>query len=267
MRLADSHCHVDFPAFGKDRQAVLQRARQEGVELLVLAGCARERARRTGALQLCLEHPGYLYLVCGVHPHETEGIDEADHDHVAELARQGQLVGIGETGLDFFHDFSERDAQRAAFRRFLRLARRVELPVVIHTRDAEPDTLRILAEEGLPARGGVIHCFSGSAKLAQAALEMGLYLGVSGMITYAWAEELRQTLRRVPLERLLLETDAPYLAPLPFRGKRNEPALVRAIAERLASERGLPVEEVARITTESCRKLYRLAAPAPGQSG
>lgn len=256
MRLADSHCHLDFAAFDRDRHEVLRRAREGGVEVIVVAGCAAEREQRERALRLCAEHPGWLALVSGVHPHETDRLEAEDLLQIEALALQGHLVGIGETGLDFHYDLSARDRQRDAFRWFLRLARKVGLPVVIHTREADDETVRILGEEGLPEQGGVIHCFSGGPKLAQAALEMGLHLGLTGMVTFPKAEELRSILRDVPLERLMLETDAPYLSPVPYRGKRNEPARVLEVARWLAGARGLPLEDVARITTENCRRLF-----------
>jgi TatD DNase family protein len=253
----DSHCHLDFPDFDSDRGAVLQRAVQAGVRRVVLIGCHPDRERREGAAQLARTTPG-VSLVSGVHPHEAARADTTWADHVCSLAREGLLVGVGEIGLDYHYDTSPRVVQLELFAGALRLARQLELPVVIHTREAEADTLEVLDSVGLPAAGGVIHCFSGTERLAFAALDRGLHLGLTGMITLGWADDLRSLLPRLPLDRLLLETDSPYLGPAPKRPRRNEPCFVPAIAARLAAELGVSVAEVARHTTEAAQRLFRL---------
>jgi len=256
--LADSHCHLDGAAFDEDRAAVLARARAVGVDTFVVIGCSAEAERRERARAVVAAAGPGVALVSGVHPHAAQGLDEAVCDELRARAAAGELVGLGETGLDYHYDFCPPEEQRAAFRRSLRLAQELDLPVVIHTREAEAETVAILEEEGLPRAGGVIHCFSSAPWLAERALALGLHLGFTGMITYAWAGAVREVARGVPGERLLVETDSPYLGPAPRRLRRNEPGEVRRVAEALAELRGDDLGALAAQTRENCRRLFRL---------
>jgi len=204
---------------------------------------------------------GLSRVAVGIHPHDAQRIEPNWYGQIEKLARHPKVVGIGETGLDYHYMHSPKAVQRAAFARFLRMGRETDLPVVVHTREADEETVSILeeahAEGGRPLRG-VVHCFSGDYPLARRVLDMGLHISFTGVITFPKAEPLREVLRRIPLDRVLLETDCPYLAPVPFRGKRNEPARVVQVAEALAATLGRPIEEVAGITTRNGVRLFRL---------
>jgi TatD DNase family protein len=220
----DSHCHIDVADFDHDRDEVVARAREAGLrEMLVVGGLDEE-----AGLERALAVAGRFELPAtgGVHPHEARFWSERAEDALRGLARDGRLVAIGEIGLDFHYDHSPRPAQREAFRRQIQLARNVGLPVVVHTREADAETATILEDEGASEVGGVIHCFTGGLDLARRALAMGLHISFSGIVAFPRAEVIQQVAREVPDDRLLVETDAPYLAPPPHRGKRNEPAFV-----------------------------------------
>jgi len=257
--LVDSHCHLDFPALAEDTPAVVARARAAGVEVMLTIGTRLESAARV--LALAGAHPG-VWCALGVHPHHAT--KEPLEDAAPLLAHAGdpRVVGIGESGLDYYYEHSPKDVQARVFRAHIEAARRSGLPLVVHTRDADRDTIAILEEEMATGPfGGVIHCYSSSPELAFRALDLGLYLGIGGILTFKRSEELRATAREVPLERLLLETAAPYLAPEPFRGKRNEPAYVAHVAARLAEVRGVPIADVERATTENFFRLFAKAQP------
>lgn len=258
MELIDSHAHLDFEDYQGDLDAVLERARAAGVARIVAIGLWRAPGSFGNALELATERPETFSATIGIHPHECAKVPEADWAASAELARHPRVVGIGETGLDFHYDLSPRDVQEASFRRSLRIAREVGKPVVIHVREADEACLRCLREEGLPAAGGVIHCFTGDAPAARAYLDLGLHISVAGIVTFKTAEPIREAVRLVPRDRLLVETDSPFLAPVPLRGKRNEPAHVAHVAAKVAEVWGAPVEEVARRTTENARRFFRL---------
>jgi TatD DNase family protein len=242
MSLVDSHCHLDGEQFTADRQAVIARARAAGVETLVAIGLQQ-------ALELADADVG-IYAVVGVHPHEAA---KASGDETAPLLSHPKVVAVGEIGLDYHYDFAPRDVQWAVFERQLHLARTAGLPVVIHTREAWADTVAILKEHG-PGRG-IFHCFSGGPAEAEEALALGFHLSFSGILTFPKADDIREAARVAPADRLLVETDAPYLAPIPFRGKRNEPAYVVHTARRLAELRGLSFDEVAALTTANWKRL------------
>jgi TatD DNase family protein len=210
------------------------------------------------AVELATTHPETFAATVGVHPHECARVPEADWARSAELARLPVVVGVGETGLDFHYDLSPRAEQEAAFRRSIRIAHEVGKPLVVHVREADEACLRVLREAGIPAAGGVIHCFTGDARAAEGYLALGLHISVAGIITFKTAEPIREAVRLVPRDRLLLETDAPFLAPIPLRGKRNEPANVVHTAAKVAEVWGIPLEEVARRTSENARRLFRL---------
>jgi TatD DNase family protein len=254
----DSHCHLDMDDFAADQADVLARAAAAGVSTMVTIGAGGPLEANHRAVALAAAHAP-VYATVGVHPHEAAVVTDAVLAAIEELAHRPKVVAIGETGLDYYYDNSPRPQQRAAFARFIQLARSVALPVVVHLRDADPDALEILRAEGARDAGGVIHCFSGDAASAHAFLDLGFHISFSGIVTFKNAEPLRAAARIVPADRLLIETDAPFLAPAPYRGRRNEPALVVRTAAVLAEIRGEPLETVAEQTRQNTRRLFRLA--------
>ena len=259
--LIDSHCHLDYLARDGDLEEIVGRARRAGVSAMVTI-CTKlsEFDVVRGIAQRFPE----VSCSVGVHPHEAAEEGQETPDRLRALADLPEVVGIGETGLDYFYEHSPREAQQRSFRSHIAAARQTGLPLIVHTRDADADTVAILREEAeAGAMSGVIHCFTAGPALAEAALELGFYIGVSGIMTFKKAEELRETLRRVPLERLLVETDAPYLAPVPQRGKRNEPAFVVHTAAALAELKAVTVDELAEATTYNFYTLFgRASRPA-----
>ena len=263
----DSHAHLDARVYDKDRCEVLQRARDAGVRAIVTVGVEEslEGVRRAVAIA---EENEAVYATVGFHPHDAAKVRPEMLDGLRDLAVRAKVVGVGETGLDYHYMHSPARVQQDLFRRTLRLARDLRLPVVIHTREADADTVAILLEslgEGAGPLVGVVHCFSGDYALARRVLDMGLDLSFTGVITYPGAGPLRDVLKRVPLERVLLETDCPYLSPIPYRGKRNEPAHVVRVAEKVAEVVGRGVEEVARVTGENAGRLFRLPSAVSGE--
>ncbi len=255
----DSHAHIDGAEFDTDREDVIQRARDAGVSTLLNIGTGDPHAGvLERAVELAEKHAD-VYVAIGVHPHDARLFNDEAEQRITKLITQStRVIAWGEIGLDFHYDNSPRDVQVQVFRRQLQLARDLSLPVIIHTREAEAETIEILKSEwgssGLP---GIMHCFSGSQWLAQQALELGFCVSFSGIITFKKAEELRDVAKQIPLERLLIETDCPYLAPVPFRGKRNEPAFVVEVARCLAGIHEKPLAEVAQITSENFAKLFK----------
>ena len=259
MHLVDSHAHLDRAEYDGDLDAVIDRARAAGVGRVVCVGLWRAPGDFGDALGLAERDPATFAATIGVHPHESVDVPEEDWATVERLAHDARVLAIGETGLDFHYDHSPRDVQEAAFRRSIRIARAVEKPLVIHLREAAEVCARVLEEEGLPAAGGVMHCFTGDAARAERWLAMGLYLSVAGVVTFKAAEELREAVRRIPRDRLLVETDCPFLAPIPHRGKRNEPAFVAHVAAKVAELWGVAPAEVAELTTANAARLFRLS--------
>jgi TatD DNase family protein len=253
--LIDSHAHLDGEDFEEDLDPVVARARAV-LSRVILVGLWRRPGDFGNALALARRAPGFFSATIGVHPHECASVPEADWVESARLAGDPAVVAVGETGLDFHYDLSPRDAQEAAFRRSLGIARAAGKPVVIHVREADAACARVLGEEGVPPRGGVIHCFTGDAAAARAYLDLGLYVSVAGIVTFKTAEPIREAVRIVPRDRLLVETDSPYLAPVPHRGKRNEPAHVVETARKVAELWGTTAEEVGRVTSENTRRLF-----------
>jgi TatD DNase family protein len=258
--LVDSHCHLDFPDFGSELETVLNRARRAGVGHFLTIGTA---LKRFPAVRAVAEIAPDIHCTVGVHPHEAAEEPLDGPDILLEESLHEKVVGFGESGLDYYYNHSPRDAQIANFLAHIAAAREAKLPLVVHTRDAEDDTIAILrdAQDEGPITG-VIHCFTGTARLAGAALELGFYISVSGIATFKKSDVLRATLKEVPLDRLLVETDAPYLAPQPARGKRNEPALMVHTAAMLAELKGVSTEEIADATTENFFGLFAKARPA-----
>src|SRR5512143_3042010 len=257
VRLVDSHCHIDMPQFDADRDEVVARAREAGlVEMLVVGGVDEEGGHRR-ALRVA-ESFG-LPATAGLHPHEARIGDEAVYDELRALAREGRIVAIGEIGLDFHYDHSPREAQREAFRLQVRLARETGLPIVVHTREADAETIEILEGEGAAETGGVIHCFTGGLERAQRALGLGFFISFSGVVAFPRSEVIQQVAREAPDDRILVETDAPYLAPPPHRGKRNEPAFVVEVARKVAELRGTPLETVGSLARGNYSRLFKRA--------
>ena len=252
--LVDSHCHLDFESFDGDRAETLARAGAAGVGLMVTI-CTHV-SRFSDILALAESDPR-LYCSVGIHPHQVAEEARTDADALVGLAAHPKVVGIGETGLDYFYDTSPRDDQKASFRVHIDAARRTGLPLIVHSRDADDDMIEILRDEtGQGAFPCVMHCFSSSRALAEAALELGAYISLSGIVTFRNAEDLRDIVRDVPLDRLLVETDSPFLAPIPNRGKRNEPAFVVHTAQCGADLKGVSVEDFTQITTDNFFKLF-----------
>jgi TatD DNase family protein len=255
LRVVDSHCHIDMPQFDGDRDEVIARAREAGVFEMLLVGGVDEEAGHRRALEVAVRCG--LPATAGVHPHEARIASDATWEELRGLAREGGIVAIGEIGLDFHYDHSPRDVQREVFRRQLRLARDVGLPVVVHTREADGETVEILEQEGASETGGVIHCFTGGLELARRALALGFHISFSGIVAFPRAEVIQQVACECPEDRLLVETDAPFLAPPPHRGKRNEPAFVVEVARRVAQLRGASPERLAAAATANYVRLFR----------
>ena len=255
--MIDSHAHLADPAFDADRAEVVARARAAGVTGIVCIGESLAVAER--AAGIAAENTGLISYTAGVHPHDAAGFDVArDISAIREHVRAG-AVAVGECGLDYHYDHSPRDRQRAAFAAQLELARELSVPVVVHTREAEPDTRAMLVDAGRAGTRGVLHCFTGSHDLASAAIDVGWYVSFSGIITFKkWDDDA--LLRLVPADRLLVESDAPYLAPVPFRGKRNEPAFVTRTVQRLAAARATTPDAVVHAITDNARRLFGLAS-------
>lgn len=259
--LVDSHCHLDFPDFGDDLEAVVVRAARAGVGLMVTIGTHVTRFDRVLAIA---ERFPQVYCTVGIHPHEAGHEPAVDAQRLVELADHPKVIGFGETGLDYFYDHSPRERQQASFRAHIAAAREAGLPVVIHTRDAEEDTIRILREElAIGPFSGLFHCFSSGRQVAEFAVENGFYLSLSGILTFKKADELRDIVRAVPLESLLVETDSPYLAPVPKRGQRNEPAFVALTAGALAAVKEIAVADLAAATTANFLRLFGKVGPVP----
>lgn len=252
----DSHCHLDYPELATDLEGVLARMAQARVEQALCVSVNLEGF--PGILSLAQAHPN-LYASAGVHPDQPEE-DATTVEDLLRAAASSRVVAIGETGLDYFRLESDAPWQRERFRRHIRAARACGKPLIVHTRAAADDTLGILREEGADAVGGVMHCFTETAAFARSAMELGFYISFSGIVTFRNAANLREVAASVPLERMLIETDAPYLAPVPHRGRTNEPSLVVHVAECLATVRGVPVEAIARATSDNFRKLFRIPA-------
>ena len=257
--LIDTHTHLDDARYESDREAMIARAREGGVDTMITIGCDLATSRSAVALA---GHYPFVYASIGVHPHEVKHITDSWYDELRQLARENKVVAYGEIGLDYHYNHSDPDLQRRRFREQLQLARELSLPVIIHTREAQDDTIRILKEERASEIGGVFHCFSGDAWLAKDALDLGFYLSFSGILTFQNATMLRDIAKTVPADRLLIETDCPYLTPIPHRGKRNEPAYVKHVAETLAmitsNGNTLTAEDIGRLTSDNARRLFKI---------
>jgi TatD DNase family protein len=253
--LIDTHAHLDHERFKDDVDKVVERAKLAKVQSIVTVGADLASSRQ--AVGFAKHYPGVIATV-GVHPHDADSVSERVLHEIAMLAEDEGVVAIGEIGLDYHYDFSPRGVQRRVFEAQISLARELGLPIVVHVREAYQDVVSILRSEHAEDVGGIIHCFSGDWEIAKDCLDMGFYISVGGILTFANSEKLRGIIRGLPLHRILLETDAPYLTPVPYRGKRNEPAYVVHVAQALADLKGVTFDEVAESTTLNARKLFGL---------
>ncbi len=253
--MIDTHAHLQFDQFREDLPQVLSRANEAGVTTIITVGT--EPATNREAVSLAVKYP-QVYASVGIHPHEAARFPEKVVGDLKDLAGLEKVVAIGEFGLDYHYDHSPPEVQRDRFRQQIRLAHEVKLPLILHCRDAFDDCFRILDEEEGWKRGGVFHCFTGSLQIAEKIIEKGFYVSFSGIVTFKKSKELQEVARGLSADRFLIETDCPYLAPEPFRGKRNEPAYVRQVAQTVADLRGTTLEEVQRITSENARTLFAL---------
>ena len=255
----DSHAHIDGQEFDADRDEVIARARAAGVSAILNVGTGDPHSDAfERAVELGRKHAD-IYTAIGTHPHDARHYDDQAEEKIKTLIQSEHVIAWGEIGLDFHYDNSPRDVQVDVFKRQLRAARECDLPVVIHTREAEPETIDILKTEYAGAeRRGIFHCFSGSMNLAQAAIELGFMISFSGIVTFKKAENLREVAKLVPLDRLLIETDCPYLTPIPYRGKRNEPGYVVEVARCLATVHGVEIEAMAQQTSDNFGRFFRL---------
>jgi TatD DNase family protein len=253
--LVDTHCHLDMADYQADLEEVVATARRCGVTRIITIGIDLASSRR--AVELAAQYEG-VYASIGIHPHDAAAADEAVFRQLVELAVKPKVVGFGEIGLDYAKKYAPVDVQLAVFARQLDLAKELRLPLIIHDREAHEDTLRLLRDKGPFPAGGVMHCFSGDTNLARQVLELNFYLSIPGVVTFKKAEAMQQVVREVPIDRLLLETDGPFLAPVPFRGKCNRPEYLLHTAAAVATLKGLSLDEIARQTTLNAEKLFSL---------
>ena len=253
--LIDSHAHLEMPEFKKDLEGVVRRAMESGVEYIFTVGTEEKDWRR--ALEIANTHPS-IYAILGIHPHNAKEIDDQTYPLLKDLCKNKKVKAYGEIGLDFFRNLSPRDIQLKRFREQIELAKELGLPIVVHDREAHQETMEILKSEKAEKCGGIIHCFSGDYEMAKVCIDMGFYISIPGSITFKNAESFREIVKRIPLDSLLVETDAPFLTPEPFRGKRNEPSYVRYTAQKVAEIKKVSFEKVAEVTTENAFKVYRM---------
>ncbi|MGE8140139.1 TatD family hydrolase [Bacillus safensis] len=251
--LFDTHAHLNAEQYNEDLEQVIERAKSEKVEKIVVVGF--DRPTITRAMEL-IEEYDFIYAAIGWHP--VDAIDMTDEDlaWIKDLSQHEKVVAIGEMGLDYYWDKSPKDVQKEVFRRQIALAKEVKLPIVIHNRDATEDVVTILKEEGAAEVGGIMHCFTGSLETAKACMEMNFYISFGGPVTFKNAKKPKEVVKEIPSDKLLIETDCPYLTPVPFRGKRNEPSYVKYIAEQIAELREISFEELAELTTKNAKKVF-----------
>lgn len=249
----DSHAHYDDKRFSKDRYKIIENAHKAGVEYIMNVGADLKTS--ADSIALAEKYP-FVYAAVGVHPHDVKNLEEEDIEKLYGLANQDKVMAFGEIGLDYFYDKSERELQKEWFIEQMELAKELELPIIVHSRDAAKDTFDILRDYKGNMFGGVIHCFGGSAEQAKEYVKDGYYLGIGGVVTFKNAKKTVEVVREIPMDHLVIETDCPYLAPEPYRGKRNDSTYLKYIAETIAEIKNISAEEVARITTENAKKLY-----------
>jgi TatD DNase family protein len=252
----DTHVHLNAEQYNEDLEEVINRALDAGVKQMVVVGFDRKTIEKAIALA---EQYEFIFAVVGWHPVDAIDCTEEDLNWIESLAKHEKVVAIGETGLDYYWDKSPKEVQQEIFRKQIQLAQRVNLPIVIHNRDATEDVIRILQEEHAERTGGVMHCFGGSVETAKVCIEMNFMISLGGPVTFKNAKKPKEVAAEIPLEWLMIETDAPYLSPHPHRGKRNEPSLVPLVAEEIARLKDVPVEEIARVTSENAKRFFRLS--------
>jgi TatD DNase family protein len=253
--LIDTHAHLEMPEFKKDLEGVIQRAKVAGVEYIFTVGTEKKDWKR--ALEIANTHPS-IYAILGVHPHNAKEIDDQTYPLLKDLCKNEKVKAYGEIGLDFFRNLSPRETQLKRFREQIGLAKELGLPIIIHDREAHQETVEILKSEKADVCGGIIHCFSGDYEMAKACMDMGFYISIPGSITFKNAESFREIVKRISLNSLLVETDAPFLTPEPFRGKRNEPSYVRYTAQKVAEIKKVSFDKVAEASTKNAFKVYRM---------
>ncbi len=253
--LFDTHVHLNDDQFNDDLEEVIERARLNGVGRVVVVGFDEKTIKR--AIEL-IDAYDFMYAAIGWHPVDAIDLTDDYLEWIEELTAHPKVVAIGEIGLDYHWDKSPKDVQQVVFRRQIQLAKRLDLPIIIHNREATEDVVTILEEEGAKEVGGIMHCFSGSPETAKRCLDMNFYISLGGPVTFKNAVKPKEVAKEVPLDRLLIETDCPYLAPHPFRGKRNEPSYVKLVAEQIADLKGISFDEVAKATTENANRLFRI---------
>jgi TatD DNase family protein len=261
MELIDSHAHIDFPQFAEDRDVMLQRAREAGVQALLAIGTGPGPEKLDAALPYAEQHD-WIFSSIGIHPHEAKEATPQHFDELARLAQHPKVIAWGEIGLDYFYNHSPRDVQADVFRTQMDLAHAAKLPIIIHCRDAWDDCLALIEQHWKPTGlGGILHCFTSTFDHAKRGLDTGFLISFAGNSSYPKAQAIREVAKQLPLDRMLIETDAPFLAPQPFRGQRNEPAYVAEVAKTLATVRNLPAEEIAATTASNFRRFFGIAAP------
>ena len=253
--LIDSHAHIQGKEYAGEAAAVIERARAAGVEKIIAVGGAGDVSSNMEAVALADSFPA-VFATVGMHPHDAKDVGADELDMLQNLAAHAKVVAVGETGLDYYYNHSPHDVQRRVFAQFIHMTLETALPLVVHERDAAREAAELLRDEGRGKLRGVVHCFTGTYEAACAYLDLGFYLSFTGIITFKNAGVLREVVRKVPIDRMLVETDSPYLTPVPHRGKRNEPAYVRFVAETVATLKGMPIEDVARITSDNVATLF-----------
>ena len=255
MEIFDTHAHYDDEAFDEDREELLEKLQEAGVKQIVNIGCSMENSRENVGF---VKQFDFMYGTVGVHPNDVGALRDKDIDELAGVSKKDKILGIGEIGLDYYYDDISRDCQKKWFARQLNMAKAVNLPVIIHSREAAQDTLDIMKAEKAGDTGGVIHCFSYGVEMAREYLNMGYYIGVGGVVTFKNGRKLKEVVQYAPLDRIVLETDAPYLAPTPFRGKRNNSSYLSFVAEEIARIKNVDVDRIYEVTFQNGKKLYRL---------
>ncbi len=253
--LIDSHAHLDSSRFHKDLDEVLKRAQEYGVDKIINIGCNMESSKKTTSLS---ERYDQIWSVVGFHPHDAKEVKESDWDELDKLTDHPKVVGVGEMGLDYYRDLSPRKKQQEVFRRQIQVAKKKKMPIVVHDRDAHEEVFAVLKEEKAGENKGVMHCYSGDLEFAKKCMDMGFYISIAGPVTFKKTSRLKEVAKSIPNDRLLVETDCPYLAPEPYRGKRNEPAYVKYVAAKIAELRGMSYEEIVAATRENTCRLFKL---------
>jgi len=252
----DTHAHLTFPEYKIDLPEVIQRAKDANLEAIINIALDEEAIKNS--LKIAEEYPGYVFNAAGIHPHDSSEWNEETHQRIRKLGQDKKIIAIGETGLDYHYKLSPLETQKEVFRKFLQLAQELDLPAVIHSREASKDTMMIIHEENQGKLKGVLHCFAGDMDLAKEALDIGMLISFTGNITFPKAHVIRNAAKEIPLDRIMIETDCPFLAPQSYRGKRNEPAYVVKVAEQIAEVKGLSVEEVALETTKNAKSFFKI---------